>query len=153
MTSGRSGLLDAFVLMTAACCAYLGVVQNGFVEFDDNIYVIYNAHTVEGLSVDGWKYAWTTFDSGNWIPLTWLSYQLDATLYGMRPLGFHLTNVLLHAANVVLIYGWLRRTTGARWRSLVVAALFAVHPLHVESVAWVAERKDVLSTNGTVTAA
>lgn len=142
----RHSGLDALVLLIATCCAYLGVVQNGFVEFDDNIYVIYNAHTAAGLSADGWKYAWTTFDSGNWIPLTWLSYQLDATLFGMRPLGFHLTNVVLHAINVVLIYAWLRRTTGARWRGLVVAAIFAVHPLHVESVAWIAERKDVLST-------
>jgi len=141
-----SWVVDALVLLVAACCAYAAVGQNGFVEFDDNIYVIYNSHTAAGLSVDGWRYAWTTFDSGNWIPLTWLSYQLDATLFGMRPIGFHLTNIALHAANVILLYAWLRRTTGARWRGLVVAAIFAVHPLHVESVAWIAERKDVLST-------
>ena len=89
--------------------------------------------------------ALTTTEMVNWHPLTWLSFQLDATLYGERPWGFHLTNILFHAANTALLFGVFRRMTGAIWQSALVAALFALHPLHVESVAWVSERKDVLS--------
>jgi protein O-mannosyl-transferase len=118
-----------------------------FVNYDDPVYVFKNPHVQAGLTADGVRWAFTAFDCGNWHPLTWLSLQLDVDLYGgLRPGGFHLTNVLLHVTNTLLLFLVLGRMTGAVWRSAVVAALFALHPLHVESVAWVAERKDVLST-------
>jgi protein O-mannosyl-transferase len=118
-----------------------------FVRYDDPAYVYENPHVQAGLTADGARWAFTTFDCGNWHPLTWLSLQLDAQLYGGLNAGaFHRTNVLLHAANAVLLFLVLSRMTGAVWRSAVVAGLFALHPLRVESVAWVAERKDVLST-------
>jgi tetratricopeptide (TPR) repeat protein len=118
-----------------------------FVNYDDPVYVAQNPHVEAGLTLDGIRWAFTTFDCGNWHPLTWLSLQLDGTLYGGgNPGGFHLTNVLLHTANTLLLFLVLGRMTGEVGRSAVVAALFALHPLHVESAAWVAERKDVLST-------
>jgi tetratricopeptide (TPR) repeat protein len=124
-----------------------GVCANGFVNFDDNEYVYDNEKVQAGLTPAGVWWAFTTFHSANWHPLTWISLQLDAQLYGVqRPWGFHLTNLALHVANTLLLFWVLRRMTGATARSALVAALFAVHPLHVESVAWVAERKDVLST-------
>ena len=124
---------------------YFPALSLGFVDYDDNIYVFQNPHVQAGLSKESIVYALTTFDSGNWIPATWLSYLIDATCFGIRPIAFHATNVLLHICNVTLLLIWLHRTTKSVWRSFAVAALFAVHPLHVESVAWVAERKDVLS--------
>jgi len=126
--------------------AYFQVLGHGFVNLDDRVYVSENPMVLEGLSPAGTLWAFTTFASANWHPLTWLSLQLDAQLFGVDGAwGFHLHNVLLHLANVLLLYFLLCYTTAARWRSLLVAALFAVHPLHVESVAWVTERKDVLA--------
>ncbi len=145
MPSPRCFLFGAGTLLAITFGVYLGVFQNEFVDFDDNIYVTENPSTTAGLTVAGFRYAWTTFDSGNWIPLTWLSYQLDATLFGIRAGAFHATSLSLHVLNVLLLFIWLIRVTGSYWRSFIVAALFGVHPLHVESVAWVAERKDVLS--------
>ena len=121
-----------------------------FVNLDDSTYVVQNKSVKAGLSAGGVAWAFTTFDSANWHPLTWLSLQLDATLWRRpdgepAPAGFHLTNVLLHAANAGLLFLALRGLTGCYWRSVAVALFFAVHPLRVESVAWVAERKDVLS--------
>ena len=109
-------------------------------------YVSANPHVLAGLGWQGAEWAATAFKGGSWHPLTWLSLMLDAQIFGLRPGGYHLTNLLLHAASTVLLFLLLRRTAGATWRSALVAALFALHPLHVESVAWVAERKDVLST-------
>jgi tetratricopeptide (TPR) repeat protein len=117
-----------------------------FVAYDDGAYVFENQQVQGGLSAAGVRWAFTTFACANWHPLTWLSLQLDWQLFGGQPAGFHLTNVVLHTANTLLLFGVLTRLTGAVWRSAVVAALFALHPLHVESVAWVSERKDVLST-------
>jgi Tfp pilus assembly protein PilF len=117
-----------------------------FVNIDDPQYVVQNPHVQTGLTAENVRWAFTALDCGNWHPLTWLSLQLDSTLYGgAKAGGFHLTNVLLHAASALLLFLVLARMTAAIWRSGVVAALFALHPLHVESVAWVAERKDVLS--------
>jgi tetratricopeptide (TPR) repeat protein len=121
-----------------------------FVNYDDPDYVTKNEHVTAGLSATGVGWAFTTFRSSNWHPLTWLSLQLDASLSRTpdgvpEPFGFHLTSVLLHAANAALLFLALRALTGEFWRSAVVALLFAVHPLRVESVAWVSERKDVLS--------
>jgi tetratricopeptide (TPR) repeat protein len=142
----RRAVLIALALAGAVLAAYGPAYGSGFVNFDDDLYVTANPHVQAGLSWAGWVWAWTTTEVSNWHPLTWLSLQLDAQLYGERAWGFHLTSVLLHAANTVLLFWVLARMTGAVWRAAVVAALFGLHPLHVESVAWVAERKDVLST-------
>jgi hypothetical protein len=120
-------------------------VKNDFTNFDDNQYVTENQHVQAGLTWKNLVWAFTTTHSVNWHPLTWLSHMLDCQLYGLNPAGHHLTSVLLHSASTVLLFLVLQWITGGRWRSAFVAALFAVHPLHVESVAWVAERKDVLS--------
>jgi tetratricopeptide (TPR) repeat protein len=125
---------------------YAAVWPNEFLRFDDGLYVADNVVVRQGLTFEGIRYACTTFDTANWIPLTWLSFEFDVSLFGVSPTGTHLVNVLLHAANVALLYLFLLWTTQARSPSAFAAALFAVHPLHVESVAWAAERKDVLST-------
>jgi tetratricopeptide (TPR) repeat protein len=126
---------------------YCRCFDHPFVNFDDDIYVTRNSHVQAGLTADSVRWAFTTFACANWHPLTWLSLQLDTTLFGgQKAGGFHLTNVLLHTANTLLLFWVLNQMTAAVWRSALVAALFAIHPLHVESVAWVAERKDVLST-------
>jgi tetratricopeptide (TPR) repeat protein len=147
---GRRDWLAAAALAALAFAAFAPALRCGFINFDDNYYVYDNGHVLGGLSAAGLRWAFTTFTGANWHPLTWLSLQLDATLWktpdgGANPLGFHLTNVLLHATSAALLFLALRSLTGAFWRSLAVAILFAVHPLRVESVAWVAERKDVLS--------
>ena len=121
-------------------------LRNGFINLDDGVYVYDNDQVKSGLTWENVGWALTTLYFGLWHPLTWMSHMLDCQWFGLRPGGHHLTSVLLHAANTVLLFVVLRRMTGALWRSAVVAALFALHPLHVESVAWVAERKDVLST-------
>lgn len=117
-----------------------------FVNIDDGVYVTNNPHIKEGLSIKSLKWAFTSFHAEFWHPVTWLSYMLDFELYGMNPGGYLLTNLLLHIVNTLLLFLFLNKTTGCLWRSALVAALFAVHPLHVESVAWIAERKDLLST-------
>ena len=134
----------ALVLLTFI--AFSGALSNEFLNYDDDVYVTSNEHVVTGLNQDSVVWAFTTFDAANWHPITWLSHLLDVQLFQLDPRGHHLTSVLLHAVNVVLLFLLLFRMTGAVWRSALVAALFAVHPLHVESVAWIAERKDVLST-------
>jgi tetratricopeptide (TPR) repeat protein len=116
-----------------------------FVDFDDNAYVYENPVVARGLTRKGIIWAFTGVHANNWHPLTWLSHMLDCQLYGLQPGGHHLTNVLLHTATVIALFLVLRQMTGALWRSAFVAAMFAIHPLRVESVAWVAERKDVLS--------
>lgn len=142
----RSEIFRCVLLTLVAVAAYWPTLSAGFVDFDDPVYVTANRFVSAGLTLDSIRYAWTTFDSGNWIPLTWLSYELDASLFGVSASAFHFTNLLLHIANVLLVYALLRRLTEAVEQSAVVAAWFAVHPLHVESVAWISERKDVLST-------
>lgn len=117
----------------------------GFVEFDDDIYVTHNPAIRAGLSPEGWRWAWTTLYAAFWHPLTWLSLLSDYSLFGLDGRGFHATSVLLHTLNAALLFGVLFRMTGALWRSALAAALFAIHPLRVESVTWIAERKDVLS--------
>lgn len=124
---------------------FLPVLQSQFVNFDDGLYVSNNSRVQEGLTWDGFLWAWQANVASNWHPLTMLSHMLDCQLYGLNPKGHHLTSLLLHLASVWTLFEVLRRMTGFAWRSATVAALFAIHPLHVESVAWVAERKDVLS--------
>ena len=125
--------------------AFQGVFSNGFVNFDDDLYVTGNPRVQKGLSWDNAGWALTTFEASNWHPLTWLSHMLDAQLFGLDAGKHHFTSLLLHAVNALLVLFLLVRMTGALWRSALAAFLFALHPLHVESVAWIAERKDVLS--------
>jgi len=142
---------DRRVWAVAACLAaavvalYWRSLANLFVNFDDGDYVYDNAHVKAGLSFDNLRWALTNISHGNWHPLTWLSHMFDAQVFGPDPAGHHLVSVLWHAANSVVLLVLLWRLTGRLWRSAFVAALFAFHPLRVESVAWVAERKDVLS--------
>jgi tetratricopeptide (TPR) repeat protein len=133
----------ALCLLTLA--VYQPVLRNGFVNFDDGLYVTGNKHVQAGLTWDSFVWAWQANVASNWHPLTMLSHMLDAQLFGLDPQGHHLTSLLLHTAAVWALFEVLRRMTGAPWRSAAVAALFSIHPLHVESVAWIAERKDVLS--------
>jgi tetratricopeptide (TPR) repeat protein len=125
--------------------AFGQTIHYGFVNFDDDVYVYKNPQVAGGLTRSGAGWAFTHVHSSNWHPLTWLSHMLDAQLYGLNAGGHHATNVLIHAATVFLLFLLLRQMTGFLWRSAFVAAVFAIHPLRTESVAWVAERKDVLS--------
>ena len=120
-------------------------LRHQFVNYDDGEYVFKNAQVARGLTLEGIVWAFTHVHSSNWHPLTWISHMLDCQFYGLNPGGHHFTNALLHAATAILLFLVLRQMTGTFWRSAFVAAVFAIHPLHVESVAWVAERKDVLS--------
>jgi Flp pilus assembly protein TadD len=144
--SARRAMGIALALAALAALPHvLGGLSRTFVNFDDNDYVYENQVVLRGLTSAGARWALTTFHASNWHPLTWLSHQLDVELFGTRAWGHHLTSVVLHGVNAALLFAALARLTGAVWRSAIVAALFGVHPLHVESVAWVAERKDVLS--------
>jgi Flp pilus assembly protein TadD len=148
--SRLTGLLLALVTLAI----YLPVVRHGFIIYDDGDYVTQNRMVLGGLTWAGVKWAFTTFHSANWHPLTWFSHMADVQMFGVNAAGSHLVNVLFHAANTVLLFVLLLRAAGgnegpnvrdAFWPAALIAALFALHPLHVESVAWVAERKDVLS--------
>jgi tetratricopeptide (TPR) repeat protein len=139
-------LLACLVLIAASAIVYAPVRHFGFVTWDDPQYVYANVHVAQGLTWQGVRWAFTSTESVNWHPVTWLSHMLDVQLYGMNAGPQHLTNLLLHILNTLLLFGLLYRMTGAWGRSVFVAGLFALHPLHVESVAWIAERKDVLST-------
>jgi protein O-mannosyl-transferase len=143
----------AALLAAITVVAFAGVRDAGFVQLDDPVYVSENPRLGDGLTLDAIAWAFTTFTNANWHPLTWLSHLIDVQLFGLNPGGHHLTNLALHTANGVLLFFVLlalvapdRPTTADLARSGFVAALFAVHPLHVESVAWISERKDVLST-------
>jgi tetratricopeptide (TPR) repeat protein len=125
--------------------AFGQAVRNRFVSYDDYNYVVLNPKVTHGLTLDGIQWALTHMHASNWHPLTTISHMLDCQLFGLQPWGHHLTNILLHAAAAVLLFLAFRELTGELWPSLLVAAVFAVHPLRVESVAWVSERKDVLS--------
>ncbi len=141
----RQTFLASLALVLAVLAFYIPVIHNQFIHYDDNEYITENPHVTGGLSWTTVEWAFTTFHDANWHPLTWLSHALDCDLFGLSPVGPHVVNVLLHAANAVLLFLLLQRATGFRWRSLMVAALFALHPVNVESVAWAAERKNVLS--------
>jgi Flp pilus assembly protein TadD len=139
------GWLVAAILALVTLALYWQATHHDFINYDDDEYVTSNIHVQNGLTVESVKWAFLNPVSANWHPVTMLSHMLDCQIYDLKPWGHHLTSLLLHAFNTVLVFLLLRRMTGARWRSALVAALFAWHPLHVESVAWVAERKDVLS--------
>ena len=145
-------LYAALLLLTLG--AYLPVWNNGFIDWDDEGYITANPHVREGLTWSGFAWVWTSDAAVYWQPLSWLSLQVDAQLFSApskagppvpSAAASHGVSLFWHAASVLLLFGLWYRLTGARWRSFLVAALFAVHPLHVESVAWAAERKDVLS--------
>ncbi len=134
------------LLALATILAYLPATRNDFVNYDDDDYVTHNPMVQKGLTWAGAQWAFTTLHASNWHPVTWLSHMADCELFRLNPGGHHLVNVLLHTANAVLLYVLWWRMTGALWPSALIGALFAWHPLHVESVAWISERKDVLST-------
>src|SRR5438045_4847714 len=142
----RSLTIIIYLFLAAISVTVFGqTIRYDFVNFDDDLYV-YNAPAIQaGLTIKGIALAFTTPPARNWHPLATISHMLDCQLYGLKAWGHHATNILLHTIAVLLLFWVLRQMTGAVWRSVVVAALFAVHPLHVESVAWVSERKDVLS--------
>jgi Tfp pilus assembly protein PilF len=140
----RREWLIYLVLALVTMALFLPSVKHDFVNYDDQGYVTQNLHVQSGLTWDGVVWAFKSGEDSNWHPLTWLSLMLDYQIFGLKPGGYHFANVLLHTANTLLVFGVLLRMTGAVWRSAIVAALFGWHPMHVESVAWVAERKDVL---------
>ena len=144
MGGKRLAIAAALFLMTLA--VFWSVLPSSFIKYDDDLYVTKNVHVTEGLDARGVAWAFSTFTAANWHPVTWLSHMLDVQLFGLDAAKHHLVSLLLHAANVTLLFLLLATMTGALWRSAFTAALFALHPLHVESFAWVAERKDVLST-------
>lgn len=138
-----------FICLALAVVTFVAFeqVRNfGFVDFDDGKYVYENQHVLDGLTWDGVIWAFTTSHASNWHPVTWLSLMLDCQIFGNDPGPMHLVNLILHLANTLLLFVILKKMTGSLWPSAFVAALFAIHPMHVESVAWIAERKDVLST-------
>jgi protein O-mannosyl-transferase len=137
--------LVAVILIVASLIAFSRVVKCGFINFDDGFYIFKNPHVREGLTLESLVWAFKTTHATNWHPITWLSHMLDYELYGLNPAGHHLTNLFFHIANTLLLFLLLRNATGRFWESATVAGLFALHPLRVESVAWVSERKDVLS--------
>ena len=138
------GILCLLLVMVTVAF-YNPLVRNQFIAFDDSSYIIKNPYVQHGLTWETVKWSFTTFREGNWHPLTWLSHALDYQLFRLNPTGHHYTNLWLHAANAVLLFLLLLRATGSGWPSFLVAALFALHPISVESVAWAAERKNVLS--------
>ena len=142
----RRTLLVCVILAALTAVAYEGVRNNDFVNYDDDSYVTDNPQVQKGLCPESIKWAFTTFESGNWHPLTWLSHIIDCSIFGLKPAGHHLVNVGFHIINVLLLFLILKRMAGALWPSAFAAAVFGLHPLMVESVAWVAERKNVLST-------
>ena len=140
----RIEIVICLLLSAASLVVYLQLINCDFVNYDDELYLTKNPHIQAGITLKSVIWAFTTGYASNWHPLTWLSHMLDIELYGLNPMGHHWTNLQLHIANTLLLFFVLQLMTGAILRSALVSALFAIHPLHVESVAWIAERKDVL---------
>jgi hypothetical protein len=143
--SDKIALTICFLLALMAWGVFGQTIQHEFIDYDDNQYVYENPAISKGLTLEGVRWAIMHPHGGNWHPLTSLSHMLDCQIYGLKPGGHHGTNVLFHMATVILLFLVLRQMTGSLWRSAFVAAVFAIHPLRVESVAWISERKDVLS--------
>ena len=142
---GRKAILIAAALVILVFAVFGRTIGNGFIYFDDDYYVTQNPIVQKGLTTDGLAWALTTADYFYWHPVTWMSHMMDCELYGLDARGHHFTNVAIHALTAVLVFAALFSMTGALWRSGVLAGLFAIHPLRVESVAWIAERKDLLA--------
>jgi hypothetical protein len=136
------GLSLILVLITVS--AYNSVIHNAFVNFDDGDYILHTPQIRQGLSWDFFRWAFTTFAQANWHPLTWVSYAIDNRLFSSKPADVHLESVFIHALTAVVLFWLLQDVTASRWKSLAVSALYALHPLNVESVAWASERKTVL---------
>jgi Tfp pilus assembly protein PilF len=145
-TFGRPDFLILVALAVLTLGIYAQVIGHQFITFDDDSYIKENPIVNRGVSVAGLAWAFTTFYKANWHPLTWIAHMIDSQLFGLNAGGHLLVNALIHVANTLLVFWFLLRAKGARWPSALVAALFALHPLHVESVAWASERKDTLST-------
>ena len=143
----KSPVIFVYLALALSTIAVLWQVRNfEFIVYDDNFYITDNQHVLNGLTPDNIVWAFTTGHAANWHPLTWLSLMLDCQLFGPNPGRIHLVNLLIHLANTLLVFAILKKMTDSLWPSAFVAAAFALHPMHVESVAWIAERKDVLST-------
>src|SRR5438046_6699358 len=145
-TLERADLLILLGLAVVTFGIYAQVIGHRFITIDDLSYIEENPIVNRGVTLGGLAWAFSTFRQANWHPLTWIAHMIDSQLFGMFAGGHLLVNALIHAANTLLVFWLLLRTTHARWSSALVAALFALHPLHVESVAWASERKDTLST-------
>src|SRR5438094_4802694 len=145
-TFERADLLILLGLAVVTFGIYAQVIGHRFITIDDLSYIEGNPIVNRGVTLGGLAWAFTTFHEANWHPLTWIAHMIDSQLFGTIAGGHLLVNALIHAANTLLVFWFLLRTTHARWSSAVVAALFALHPLHVESVAWASECKDTLST-------
>jgi protein O-mannosyl-transferase len=143
-SSGKRTAVLSLLLVLLTVVAYNPAAHNSFVKFDDPAYITANSHVRSGLSWSTFKWSFRSTEQANWHPVTWLSHSLDATVFHLNPVGHHYMNVLLHAATAILLFLFLQAATGFPWRSVMVAALFAIHPLNVESVAWASERKNVL---------
>ena len=141
----RQKLIVYIVLTVVTFTVFWQVNQYDFVNFDDQVYITGNSHIQSGITLDGFRWAFNTRYANLWHPLLWLSFMVDYQLIGLNAGGYHLTNLIMHILSTLLLFWLFNRMTGAIWRSAFVAAVFALHPLHVESVAWIAERKDVLS--------
>ena len=146
MNNTRTKIVICIFLVVATFCIYSQVQDHEFISLDDPIYITNNLSVQAGLTSESVKWAFTTSHPPYWHPVTWLSHILDYQLYGLNPKGHYLTNLFLHIANALILLIVLSRMTGKLWQSAFVAAIFAFHPLNVESVAWLAERKNVLST-------
>ena len=142
----RKDVFLALLLCALTFGVFSPILKQGFIRLDDQVYVTENSHVRNGINANSLEWAFTSMEAGNWHPLTWVSHMVDCQLFGLSPRGHHFTGVLFHSLNSALLFLFLLYQTGRRWPSLAVAALFALHPMHVESVAWVSERKDVLST-------
>ena len=145
-THQKNSILVVLILILLILAVYWPVQNYGFIDFDDNVYVTRNSHVQSGITLDGFYWAFSTKFFGLWNPLVWISFMIDYHFFGFNAGGYHWTNVILHIFNTILLFFIFRNITGAVWRSAFVAALFAIHPINVESVAWIAERKNVLST-------
>ena len=142
----KKQILIIYVILTIVTLTVFWQVHHyDFINFDDDVYVTQNSHIQSGITLDGFRWAFSTTYAEFWHPLTWISLMLDYQLYGLNAGGYHLTNIILHILSTLLLFWLFNRMTGSIWRSACVAGLFALHPLRVESVAWIAERKDVLS--------
>jgi tetratricopeptide (TPR) repeat protein len=141
----KRSVVLCLLLVAVSLAVYNPIIRNGFINFDDTQYILHNPHVTAGLTGETVKWSFSNFYQANWHPLTWISHALDYQLFHANPAGHHYVNVLLHACNAVLLFLLFQSATGFTWRSLMLAALFAFHPVNVESVAWAAERKNVLS--------
>ena len=141
----KQKLIVYIVLILATLAVFWQVNRYDFINLDDPVYVTENSHIQSGITLDGFRWAFSTTYAEFWHPLTWLSLMFDYQLHGLNAGGYHVTNLILHILSTLLLFWLFNRMTGMMWRSAFVAVLFALHPLHVESVAWIAERKDVLS--------